>query len=293
VTVDGWPAIEAARRRSVPRLPLCVAGDASPIGSVALEHLPLLRRWTALFEVGADAVTLRPGPDLDARLDEVHQALRDEGVIRGWRDERFTLWQPSPMRPLGVIERAAARFWGALTLGAHANGYVADAGGRPLAMWIAQRSATKSTDPGRLDNLVGGGVPHGQAPDEALVREGWEEAGLDAPAMAAARRGRVIAIERDIPEGLQCEHLHVWDLPLPPSATPCNQDGEVAALRCVPVEEALQLAAGDAMTVDAALVTLDFALRHRLFDAATDDRLARRAAALWLDDAGAQPVQQA
>jgi hypothetical protein len=36
------------------------------------------------------------------------------------------------------------------------------------------------------------------------------------------------------------------------------------------------------MTVDAALVTLDFALRHRLPDAAESERLGALAAGLWV-----------
>lgn len=276
-----WCCIDAARRRRVPRVPLFVEGDGTPVGSVARAHLDALARWPALIDVAPDAVRLRAVPDLDARLDEVHAALRDDGWIRAWRDERFTLWQPRTMRPLAAIERAAARFWGTLTLGAHANGYVADDAGRPCALWIAQRSWHKPTDPGKLDNLVGGGVPHGQSPFDALVREGWEEAGLDAATMAAARPGRVIALDCDIAEGLQHEHLHVWDLPLPRDVMPHNQDGEVAALRLVPVDEALALAATGAMTVDAALATLDFALRHRLLDATQHARLAERAASLW------------
>jgi hypothetical protein len=39
------------------------------------------------------------------------------------------------------------------------------------------------------------------------------------------------------------------------------------------VLEAIALAEGEAMTVDAALVTLDFALRHRLLAAAQWERL--------------------
>jgi hypothetical protein len=37
------------------------------------------------------------------------------------------------------------------------------------------------------------------------------------------------------------------------------------------------------MTADAALVTLDFALRHRLLPPAEGARVATRAAALWVD----------
>ncbi len=56
---------------------------------------------------------------------------------------------------------------------------------------------------------------------------------------------------------------------------PHNQDGEVAGFRCLPLDEALALAAGDQMTVDAALVTLDFALRHALLPARAGRRAAR------------------
>jgi hypothetical protein len=45
---------------------------------------------------------------------------------------------------------------------------------------------------------------------------------------------------------------------------PVNQDGEVAAFRLLPWRDAFELAAGRSMTVDAALVTLDFVLRHGL-----------------------------
>src|SRR5512139_177828 len=267
-----WPSIEAARRRTTPRVPLRWGGDGAIVGHVATDHLAPLARWPRLLRVEADVVTLLPVADLDAALAELHHGLRTEGLIRGWRDEPFALWHPITGQVLATIERAAARFWGSLTLGAHANGYVADDTGHPLELWVARRSLHKATDPGKHDNLVGGGVPLGQTPAQALVREGWEEAGLGESTMAMARPGRVIALHRDIDEGLQFERVHVWDLPLPADLVPRNQDGEVASLQRLPVAEALALAAGDTMTVDAALVTLDFALRHRLLDVTTHER---------------------
>jgi hypothetical protein len=99
------------------------------------------------------------------------------------------------------------------------------------------------------------------------VREGWEEAGLQTAQMGAVRAGSVLCLKRDIAEGLQFEWLHAYDLRLPEEFAPQNQDGEVAGFRCLPLDEALVLAAGELMTVDAALVTLDFALRHALLPA--------------------------
>ena len=186
--------------------------------------------------------------------------------------------------PLALIERAAARFWGTLTFGAHANGYVVDAAGRPTHLWIARRALTKATDPGKLDNLVGGGVPHGQAPFETLVREGFEEAGLGPELMRGATPGRTIELRCDIAEGFMHEQIHTFDLCLPAGLHPVNQDGEVAELRRWPINEALALAAGDAMTTDASLVTLDFALRRSLLGPIEMKRLEPQMSALLSRD---------
>lgn len=274
--IRDWPAIDAAQARDRDtRVPFVVAGRR--VGSVARVHLPALHAADGVVEVDGDGVCCAGDPaTLTAGLACLNAELRAAGLIVAWRDEPFPLYDPATLAPLATIERAACRFWGTLTLGAHCTGYVADASGRPTRLWIAQRSFTKATDPGKFDNLIGGGVPAGQTPLDALVREGWEEAGLRPDALRGVVAGSLLKLHRDIPEGLQQEWLYAWDLELRPGVEPRNQDGEVAAFRCLPVDEAVALAAGEAMTVDAALVTIDFALRHRLLDAAETLRLEQR-----------------
>jgi 8-oxo-dGTP pyrophosphatase MutT (NUDIX family) len=264
VPASDWPALRAAEAYdAAARVVFSVNGRA--VGSVARAHLQALRAWPHWLQVDEAGVALQAEPErLNAVLAQLNAALRSMGLIRAWRDEPFALFDPASGARLATLERAAARFWGTLTLGAHANGYVTDARGRPSRLWIAQRSLTKATDPGKYDNLIGGGVPEGQSPAQALVREGWEEAGLQPAQMAAVRAGSVLCLKRDIAEGLQFEWLYVFDLQLPERLVPQNQDGEVAGFRCLPLDEALALAAGEQMTVDAALVTLDFALRRAL-----------------------------
>jgi len=278
-TAAAWPALQAARRQTQVRVPFRV--DARQVGSVARADLPALRRWPQWFALHEDAVDLRAAAaERDAALAEVNATLRDAGLIRAWRNETYAIVAAPGTPPLALIERAASRFWGTLTFGAHCNGYVADAQGRPTHLWIARRAWHKPTDPGQLDNLVGGGVPHGQSPFETLVREGFEEAGLDAAMMRHATPGSVIALACDIAEGFMHEHLHAFDLCLSEEVMPANQDGEVAELHRLPVAEAIERAAAGEMTVDAALVTLDFALRHRLLADAEAAALARALAPL-------------
>ena len=276
-----WPAIDDATRQVVPRVPFAI--DSAIVGSVASEHLPALQALAPQLQVQADRVLLAvPTAERDATLADVNARLRAQGLIRAWRDETYPVLDPQSMRLLATFERAASRFWGTLTFGAHCTGWVAGADGRPAQLWIAQRSFSKATDPGAFDNLVGGGVPHGQGPFETLVREGWEEAGLAPAVMQRAAPGRVIRLQRDIPEGLQCEWIHAYDLCLQPGEQPVNQDGEVHAFTLQAVDDALAVAAGHTMTADAALVTLDFALRHRLLGD-QHAALAARSADLWVD----------
>ena len=274
MTQQTWPAIALARTCDGPaRVPFVLMDERGPVlGSVAVDHLDALREWPEAFERidGPDgaprALALRlAAPVRDARLAQVHERLRARGLIVAWRDEPYPLRDRSGGEH-GTIERAASRFWGTLTLGAHCNGWVADASGRPSHLWIARRSYSKPTDPGRLDNMVGCGVALGQAPRDAVIREGWEEAGLEPAQMAGLVTGGLVDLECDIPEGRQHERLHVFDLELPAGLAPRNIDGEVAEHRLMTIAEALARAAAGELTTDATLATLDFAVRRGLVE---------------------------
>ena len=101
--------------------------------------------------------------------------------------------------------------------------------------------------------------------------------------MAGLVTGGLVDLECDIPEGRQHERLHVFDLALPAGVVPRNIDGEVAEHRLMPVDEALARAAAGELTTDAALATLDFAVRHRLVEPTSRDAGIHRSDA----DAGA------
>jgi len=260
-SVAGPSCLRQARHKTQRRRPLVAAHRH--VGSVAEQHLLALTAWPQWVQVLPDRVVLTPrGDDLTRAMTVMNASLRDLGLIVAWRDEPFALWDPACDEVLARMERASARFWGTLTLGAHCNGYVEGEPGRPARMWVARRSLSKATDPGKQDNLIGGGVPWGQSPQETVIREGWEEAGLQPLQMAGLRKASVLELDRDVPEGRQWERLHVFDLALEAGVIPRNQDGEVAEVRLLPMEEAIGLALADEMTVDAAWVTLDFAIRH-------------------------------
>lgn len=241
------PSLER-RCRFRPALFVPFLAGRTGIGWLRPELAARLGAWPRVFKSTAEAVKLL---DQEA-LTPVVEQLAQEGFIPGWRNERYRI------ADLFEIERAAARPFGLATQAVHVNGIVGDED-----MWLARRSSTKPTDPGMLDNLVGGGINAVLSLQETLVKEAWEEAGIPAELARRATRGGTVQLLREVPEGVQCETIHVYDLELPREFAPRNQDGEVAELRLASFEEVRRLIdETDELTVDAALVALDFFSRR-------------------------------
>lgn len=231
------------RIRFRPELFVPLFAGRKRIGWLRPELAARLGSWPEVFASTPERVDLLK-PEA---LSPVVEQLAGEGFVPGWRNERYRIADSFD------IERAAARPFGFRTEAVHVNAIAGD------QMWLARRSPAKPTDPGMLDNLVGGGMTAGLSIEQVLVKEAWEEAGIAAELARRARRGGTIELLREVPEGVQCEVIHVYHLELPRDFTPRNQDGEVAEVRLVPLGEALRLARDtDEMTVDAALVALNY-----------------------------------
>jgi len=234
-----------------------------PVGWLRPALAGRLARWPDLFESGIGGVhlarRLSTSQSRSEALARVVRELADEGLVRGWRDESYAIVTVPAGPTLFFIERAAVRPFGLPSLAVHVNGIIA---GDQKNFWIARRSRAKPTDPGMLDNLVGGGVSAGLQAQDVLVKEAWEEAGIEAALAHHATRGGTIRILREVAEGVQSETILAHDLALPPDFRPRNQDGEVAEFRLAPAEEVLALVRDtEQFTLDAALVTLDHFLR--------------------------------
>ena len=228
----------------------------------------LARCGAEVFSVDADrvtlAATLRDEPARSEAIAAVAGALRAEGALPGWRDELYRVATRFDAPALLHIERGAARYFGVRTYAAHVNAIVHAA--RSTSMWLARRSMAKATDPGMLDNLVAGGIGAGLSIRDTVVKEAWEEAGIDAALAARARHTGTVHILRPLPDGLQRETVFVHDLVLPSQFQPVNQDGEVTECRRVDLRDAAATIAIDGevdeVTVDASLVVLDFLIRN-------------------------------
>jgi hypothetical protein len=234
-------------------------GSAS-VGWVAPEALGEIQAVAPQAARREDGIFLPDAPSFEAMA----RALACAGHVR-WRDEAFSVRAHPDHPELARLDRGALPYLGVWSEGVHVNGLVRRSDGPWL--WVAERAADKSLDPGKLDHLVAGGIPAGLSPWETLGKEAAEEAAIP-PALArqAVAVGRIsYAMER--PEGLRRDRLHCYDLWLPEDFSPQPADGEVASFALWPLPRVLaELRGTDRFKFNVALVLIDLFLRLGLID---------------------------
>lgn len=194
---------------------------------------------------------------LSSELRVIAEHLREKGFIPGWRDEDFAFFDDQGHERFR-LERAAFRTFGLLSRAIHINGYTNN-----QRIWLARRSTNKATHPGLLDNFAAGGVSADETIRSCAIKELWEEAGVPRELALDLNPISLLVGQRLVPpRGLHHELLFTFDLLLPPSFEPSNQDGEVSAFELIDFEEAIDRVLAEEMTPDAGVVTADFLLRH-------------------------------
>jgi 8-oxo-dGTP pyrophosphatase MutT (NUDIX family) len=255
----------ACNRHDLSRfVPLLIGGTR--YGFVLKTLADFLRSDADMFVSSGDGVALHPiFATYEARTAALAKAtgtlaahynkpIRNElyPVICQWGDE-----------PVAEIDRVAVPWFGVRAWGVHVNGFVRKADG--LHLWIGERAADRPADPGKLDNLIGGGQPIGLTVEENLCKEAKEEAGIDAALALTARATRTLDYRVERNDGLRSDTLFIYDLELPPDFIPRNTDGEVASFQLLPLAKVASIVRDtDRFKFNCNIVIIDFLVRHRL-----------------------------
>jgi len=241
----------------------------------------LIRRFADRFAWTADGFALRPPvDDFDGRtaaMAEVADALVGDGVLPKLRHENYPVLAGWGTPALLAIDRAVVPCFGIAAFGLHVNGFVRDRSHRTdghgvrdaldgMRMWVGRRSLDRGVAPGKLDNLIAGGLPLGLTVQENLIKEAAEEAGMSAELAVRARPVGAITYLMENKVGLKPDTLFVYDLDLPADFVPRNMDGEVAEFMCWPLAKvAAAVRDTDEFKFNCNLVVIDFLLRHGWF----------------------------
>ncbi len=249
-------------------VPWQVAGQQ--VGAVRPSFAERLGEWPEVFRYAGDA--LRLAPELDApatpgerrteAVDEVCRRLAARGEITGWREERYPVSRAWRTPALLLLERAAVPLFGVTAYGVHMNGYVREGPGTQR-MWVARRALTKPTGPGKLDQLVAGGQPHGIGLRENMIKECAEEAGIPPALAAGVRPAGAVSYVLETAAGLRPDVIFNFDLELPLDFEPVNRDGEVDAFFLWDLDRVHDTVATTTdFKFNCALVVIDFLVRH-------------------------------
>ena len=257
--------------------------DGMTLGKVTTDNADLLcsipnDQGQPVFAVhaspqGTPELTLTPsgaGTSFESRTQAVAtvmEAMRDQGVIAGWRDEAFPVSTSFYEQPLFVMERAAVPFLGVLEYGVHVNGLVRDEQG-DVKMWIGRRSATKSKFPGMLDHIVAGGQPAGLSLMDNVIKECMEEASIpEEMTKAGVRPAGAISYETfsERTGAISRVVLFNYDLYLPKDFVPKPMDGEVEEFFLWSIDdilESLRKEYPDPIKPNCYVVIIDYLLRE-------------------------------
>jgi isopentenyldiphosphate isomerase len=158
--------------------------------------------------------------------------------LAGWRNEHYYVRTKFSEKPLFSIERSAATTFGISSYGCHINGYIKRNG--EYLMWIARRSKTKPTYPGKLDNFVAGGLTAGLSPSECATKELEEEAGLVGNELVKRlKQVDSISYAFDNKGLVNREGEFVFDIKLPEDFVPQNTDGEVECFYLMNIDQVM------------------------------------------------------
>lgn len=244
-------------------------------GFVSSEFAQICSKFKDVFFFEEKKNVLKLSDELSSiksRTDAIHLVnlqLREDGLIKGWRDEMLPVVNAFSNEPVFLIERAAYSHFGMKGYGVHVNGYVRDEDtGEIGSLWVAKRSAEKSTWPGMLDHIVAGGQPYGISLADNVIKECGEEASIPPDLAKMARCGGAVSYcSLDEHGQLKRDSLFCYDLELPPTFIPTPGDKEVEDFQLLTIPEIIEIVArgGDrGYKPNCNLVVIDFLVRHGL-----------------------------
>lgn len=248
--------------------------DGHRVGWIKPGFAEELTAWPDIFLRRNSEIRL--APDLDdfeqrsEALETLIHSLVSAGVIGQYLDEPYPVTPGKRDDAMLVIDRSSASYFGVRCFGQHLNGYVKKETG--LHLWIARRARDRRIFPGRLDNLVAGGLPWHIDLHENLLKECMEEAGMQAELAARSVPTGEISYLAESAIGIKPDVLYCYDLELPEEFMPVCTDGEVESFELLPIETVKEIVRdSEEFKPNCNLVIIDFLVRHRLLDAADGD----------------------
>lgn len=233
-------------------------------GWIKKETAQILEKETCFFEKQEGGLALAPRfSTFETRSEALRQAteflaLRSNKAFRNELYPVVKIWKEAPVAQL---DRLAVPWFGVRAWGLHVNGFVQKKDG--LHLWIGKRAAARLIEPGKLDNMIGGGHPLGLTLEENLCKEAKEEAGMPPELALKAQLTGALSYRLELSDGFRNDTLFIYDLELPEGFIPQNTDGEVESFSLMPLAEVADLVKNtNGFKFNCGMVVIDFLVRR-------------------------------
>ena len=245
------------------------------IGRLRRDNAEVLARHGDIFAVEADSARLLADgdPDTVSRIvDGVVDTLVAARLVPKWRNETFDVAPRWGEKPIFRLDRGAVPFFGVRAYGVHLNGYRRD--GDRYSLWIGKRASNKQVAPGKLDNMVAGGIGNGYGAAATLAKEAEEEAAIPPALIDRAVAAGALTYRMETKLGIRDDVMFVYDLEVPDGFQPSNADGEIAGFELMPLTDILErIRTTKDFKFNVNLVMIDLFIRQGLIAAPEAERL--------------------
>ncbi len=237
----------------------------STIGEVKLPFARQLISLSKAFSIDNNSLKWSPSKtdfsSLNLAMSELTEMLVKVKLVSYRHDELYPVTTGNRDQALFLMDRAVVPYFGVAAFGQHLNGFVRSNGN--IFMWIARRSQHKRHAPGKLDNLVAGGLPWGLKPEQNLAKECWEEAAIPADVAAQALAVGSISYRCETEAGVKPDTMFCYDLELAEDFIPRCTDGEVEEFQLQPLDKIAQIVHdSNDFKLNCNLAIIDFLIRH-------------------------------
>ena len=159
------------------------------------------------------------------------------------------------------IPRGMLDILGLPAYGVHCNGWQIE--GKNLFFYLGKRSERLNKFPGLYDNLIGGGQPCNLSLKENLIKEGFEEIGLNKMFMNKAELKSFNHYIHDNNDSLNSAIIATFDLELDKSFRFNGQDNEVEKVERFEVNEVFELLTESKLKPNCLIPIIDFLIRKQ------------------------------
>ena len=236
------------------------------IGYIKKKNLDIIKNYKEYFFFDNEKISLDKKINSFSKrtflFNKIFNLLVKKKKILSKHREFFPVFSSFKSKPLLKVQRLLGPFFGFQFFGVHLNGFIIK--DKKYMMWVGKRSK-KGNFPNDLDQIAAGGLPYNINVKNNLIKEALEEANINKSLTKKSKYIGTVSYRVETKLGLSRHILFCYDLQLPETFFPQNNDGEIQKFYLWNIDKILKIIKNTKkFKFDCALVILLFSIKKKL-----------------------------